>query len=867
MARRKFSPVRLGVWGMLVIVLAGAGRCGRERENPVDPNFPGGGALQPPGNIRAQGDIGRILLTWDAVKINELSGYGVWRATSATGDYTRLRGESNDANVTTGRTVFVDSTMDVSASRVYFYRVTTLDVNGQSSERSAFVSAEVREDKRPPASPANLSAVRNENTGHVALVWDAPRTDADNQDLTGLDGYRVFRAKDTEDSYVLIATVPASQTTFTDTTQLDTDFRYFYQVSAIDRFDNESARSRSASVSAPETGIVPPGGLRTVSKVGKIELHWNPSNEDNLLGYLVLRSTSTQAPFEPVSSNVPFTTAQTVYIDIDVQVDVVYFYRVQTVVKDPDRGIVVGDASPFVDGQAEVDESPPAAPSDLSVSLDDENARVVLLSWTPPTRDDGGDELTGLSHYRIFRSKETPGSFAEMAQVHGAQTTYRDTTVEPLTLYYYTVNAVDFEKNGGPRSAPLSVSTPGLATPTRVTAIAGKAKISLTWAPNPEQQLSGYEVLRYSDPLQPDVFSTFITPWPAYVDSPLVGGKTYAYRIRALGSGGLNSRLSDFVLATVLDDDLAPAPPEFLYAKLSGNTDIELSWRASTTDEDGSEQTGLHQYRIFRSEGSGSAGYEWIATVDSTTLSYLDEGLETSTMYNYQVRAIDGAGNESEASRSVSLETGPTVEDEQAPGPPEFLYAELSGNTAIQLSWRASTTDEDGTEQTGLSHYRIYRSEGTGSAGFLLIATVDSTNLRYRDSGLETSTTYVYQVRAVDVRENESEPSNTVSLTTGTRRLVPRPTNVAAVVRELEDEGVAVVVTWRAPVGITSFGVYRQTAGASSYNRFETVAFRLSSTKYIDTDVESGKTYIYYVLSLDGSAFSEPSDKAVVAVP
>ncbi|MDE2998737.1 MAG: hypothetical protein OXU79_06620 [Gemmatimonadota bacterium] len=865
MARWRFSPVRLGVWGMLVIVLAGVGRCGRDRENPVDPNYPGGGTLQPPGNIRAQGDIGRIQLTWDAVNINELAGYGVWRATSATGDYTRLRGESNDANVTTGRTVFVDSTMDVSASRIYFYRVTTVDVNGQSSERSAFVSAEVREDKRPPASPANLSAVRNENTGHIALVWDAPRTDADNQDLTGLDGYRVFRARDTEDSYVLIAAVPASRTTFTDTTGLDPDFRYFYQVSAVDRFDNESARSRSASVSTPETGIVPPDGLRTVSKVGKIELHWNASNDDNLLGYLVLRSTSTQAPFEPVSSNVPFTTAQTVYTDTDVQVDVVYFYRVQTVVRDPDRGIVTSDASPFVDGQAEPDESPPAAPSDLSVSLDDEDAGVVLLSWSPPTKDDGGDELTGLSHYRIFRSKETANSFVEMAQVPGTQTSFRDATVEPLTVYYYTVNAVDFKKNGGPRSAALSVSTPGLATPTRVTAIAGKAKISLAWAPNQEPKLTGYEVVRYSDVLRPDVFSTFITPWPAYVDTPLVGGKTYAYRVRALGPGGLSSRLSDFVLATVLDDDLAPAPPEFLYAKLSGNTDIELSWRASTTDEDGSELTGLSHYRIYRSEGTGSAGFAWIATVDSTNLTYVDSGLETSTTYIYQVRALDASGNESQASNSVSLET--ELDDDLAPAPPEFLHAELTGNTAIKLTWRAPTVDEDGSDLTGLSHYRIYRSEGTGSAGFAWIATVDSTNLTYVDPGLETSTTYIYQVRALDVSGNESQTSNSVSIETGSIRSVPKPTMVAAVVEELENQGLAVVVTWRAPVGVTRFGVYRQQAGSSSSNKFETLAFRLGDTKYIDMDIESGKTYIYRIVSLQGSSFSDPSDSAVVAVP
>ncbi len=758
MARWKFSPLRLGVWGMLAIVLVGVGRCGRERENPVDPNFPGGEALNPPGNIRAQGDIGRILLTWDVVKIDDLAGYGVWRATSATGEYTRLRGESNDANVTTGRTVFVDSTMDVSASKVYFYRVNTVDVNGQSSERSAFVSAEVREDKRPPGSPSNLSAVRDGKAGHVALVWNAPKVDEGDQDLTGLDGYRVFRARDTEDAYVQIATVPAGQTTYTDTTRLETDVRYFYQISAIDRFDNESARSRSASVNTLETVIAAPGGLRSISKVGKIELHWNPSDEENLLGYLVLRSTSTQAPFEPVSSNTPFTTAQTVYIDTDVKVDVVYFYRVQAVVQDPEFGILVGEASPFIDGHAEVDEAPPTAPTDLSVSLDDEDAGVVLLSWAPPTKDNGGGDLTGLSYYRIFRSKQTASSFVEMAQVPGTQTTFRDSTVEPLTLYYYTVNAVDFAKNSGPRSEPLSVSTPGLSTPTRVTAIAGKGKITLAWDPNSELQLSGYEVMRYSDPLRPDVFSTFNSVWPAYVDTPLVGGRTYAYRVRALGSGGLNSRLSDFVLATVLDDDLAPAPPEFLYAKLSGNTDIELSWRASRTDEDGTELTGLHQYRIYRSEGSGSAGFKWLATVDSTTLGYVDKDLETSTTYSYHVRAIDASGNEGPASSSVSLQTGP------------------------------------------------------------------------------------------DSR-------------------IARPTNVAAVVRNLPEEGTVVVVTWTAPRGITRFRVNRQRVSARSSSAFETVSYQLRDNKYIDTNVESGSTYIYRVVSLRGIDISLPSDPVVVAVP
>ncbi len=201
------------------------------------------------------------------------------------------------------------------------------------------------------------------------------------------------------------------------------------------------------------------------------------------------------------------------------------------------------------------------------------------------------------------------------------------------------------------------------------------------------------------------------------------------------------------------------------------------------------------------------------------------------------------------------------------PPPPDFLFARLSSNAAVQLSWRASTTDEDGSDQTGLSHYRIYRSEGTGSAGFAWIATVDSTVLGYLDDDLETSTTYNYHVRAIDASGNESEASSMVSLQTGSGRVVARPTDVSAFVREREDEGLVVVVRWRAPVGISRFGVYRRKASTSSSDRFETVAFRLQGTTYIDTDVDSGNTYIYRIVSLDGSAFSDPSDSVVVLIP
>ena len=150
----RFSWIRLmavGVLGMLTVLLMWG--CGRERVNPIDPNFAGNEALSPPAKLKAEGDIGRIVLTWDAVASTDLAGYGVWRSIKATEGYVRLPGEVADSAVTTARNTFVDTALDLSATKVYYYKVNTVDVLGRSSELSVFVSAEALEDTRPPDRP------------------------------------------------------------------------------------------------------------------------------------------------------------------------------------------------------------------------------------------------------------------------------------------------------------------------------------------------------------------------------------------------------------------------------------------------------------------------------------------------------------------------------------------------------------------------------------------------------------------------------------------------------------------------------------------------------------------------------------------
>lgn len=105
------------------------------------------------------------------------------------------------------------------------------------------------------------------------------------------------------------------------------------------------------------------------------------------------------------------------------------------------------------------------------------------------------------------------------------------------------------------------------------------------------------------------------------------GGKTWAYRY----AGG-----------NPLADTIAPSVPGNLAASATSPTQITLSWSAST------DNVGVTGYRVYRN------GVQ-VAAPSST--SYSDSGLSSATSYVYTVAAVDGAGNMSQQSASVSATT------------------------------------------------------------------------------------------------------------------------------------------------------------------------------------------------------------------
>ena len=445
-----------------------------------------------------------------------------------------------------------------------------------------------------------------------------------------------------------------------------------------------------------------------------------------------------------------FTTVQTTYVDSPLVAEQTYVYRVQAVGTNNEES----ELSLYASATVATDQSAPGAPSDLIVSLDETNFQRVMLSWTAPTRDSNNNELTGLASFEIYRSRGNNTSFALLTTVSSDQASYTDTSVELLTTYFYAVRAVDQAGNAGPRSQPVSVTTKGFAIPRNVQAAGGEQKITLTWAANTESELTGYEILRYTDLTQATPDRTFSSILTTYVDTPVTADQPYVYRVRAVGPANVKSELSAPVSAQATESAPVLAAPRNVRAE-DGINRITITWTANTEAE-------LTGYRVLRyTDPAQTQADETFTTVRT---AYVDSPLVADQTYVYRVQAVGTNNEESELSLYASATVLP---DQSAPGAPSNLIVSLdeANFQRVILSWTAPTRDSNGNELTGLASFEIYRSRENNNS-FVRIATVSSDQVSYVDTSAELFTTYFYAVRAVDQAGNAGPRSQPVSVIT-----------------------------------------------------------------------------------------------------
>jgi hypothetical protein len=230
-------------------------------------------------------------------------------------------------------------------------------------------------------------------------------------------------------------------------------------------------------------------------------------------------------------------------------------------------------------------------------------------------------------------------------------------------------------------------------------------------------------------------------------------GATFTFALRPLTRGfrhrAIVSDFSPLVRTTLLD---APGPVKDLRARATERA-IELTWSAPAESVSGRSIANLSAYRVYRSRTGKPGSFQLLGEIVAP--AYQDSDFEFKQTYFYEVRATVAQGGstaESEATPPAEI----TPLDTFPPAAPSSLSAVYT-TRAVELVWTANTEPD-------LAGYNVYRREGNGNYQKLNPQLLPTPI--YRDASVETGRQYFYRVTAADLSNNESAPSEGVSVET-----------------------------------------------------------------------------------------------------
>ena len=595
----------------------------------------------------------------------------------------------------------------------------------------------------PPSKPRGLEATATH--GQVVLTWDDPGDDS----ITGYVILRRVRVNNQGGDFdVLVTDTGSAATGYTDDTVAG-GLTYTYRIKAINQH-GVSKRSRWVHIDTPaaleEESAEPPEkprGLEATATHDSVTLTWDDPNNESITGYVILRRIPGVDPEGQFDEHVPNTgSAATTYTDDSVSAETRYTYRIKAI-----NGYGTSERSrwyhinvPAAPGQeAQQATEPPAPPTGLSAEVVAHDS--VTLTW-----DDPND--ASVSGYVVLRLDFVQSNLATLAADTGTTaTSYTDDTVEPDTLYFYYVQAINARGESelshyAVAHTPADPNPTPVEPPARPTGLASAAAsdlVLLSWTDPQDDSITGYRILRANivDGVQ-GAFAVLIedsgTAETSYADDTVENGRVYVYRVLAIGPGGVSEPSRDVrVLTTTpveppnqlrgLPSQGAPQPRQSVS---EGGTDLSDNAATIGRLEVGGSVTG-------NIDSNGDADAFAIELVQGRTYRFDLEGSETEqgTLADPQIKfifAVDSSDNVNPIPNST--------DDDSGEGKNARLTYTLPSGATYPTGTYWLRVGEEGDNATGTYRLsmkqvagsgfgRTYRVEGNLQVGGSLSGTLD----------------------------------------------------------------------------------------------------------------------------------------------
>jgi fibronectin type 3 domain-containing protein/TolB-like protein len=559
----------------------------------------------PPGNLQASGTSRSVRLKWTQSGAENVTGFKIFRSTSADGAYSPLANSS----------VTSHSDDNLELNDRFYYKVKALGKGGDESDFSGAVSGGTLVVPQPPVFMQIDSNVRS-----AQLSWyQRPVLGAD--PLLVPVSYRVYRSQADKGDYQQVSQISSGSTTYTDAPLLE-GAAYRYYLTSLNSAGGESEQSATLEVTTVEAM----GELSAVSgNIRKIALSWKQHPLASIEGYHVYRSAAQEGPFEKIGRTA--SRDATSFLDLVDADNCLRWYRVAGINKD---GI---ETLPGKAVSATTRAVPPA-PASPRVSSGEPRRATVSWSALGSAEDEGGG-------YWVYRSAEEKGDFARIAKVAEKVLSYQDNAA-PLkdnAPYWYRVAAINGAGiEGLPSLAAKGVTKANPLPPQGVSAKSGEVrKVTLSWLPNKETDIHEYRVWRKKK--EPAGTYAFLeaAQTTGYVETGLGDGVSAAYGVTAVDNDGLESVLSQPVEAMT---ERAPSRASGARPELrDGQSGI--AW-------DKNPESDIKTYYVYR---KSFLGRQKLGETSETRYFY-----DAKDKHELFVTAVNADGLESEPSATVTLE-------------------------------------------------------------------------------------------------------------------------------------------------------------------------------------------------------------------
>jgi PKD repeat protein len=289
------------------------------------------------------------------------------------------------------------------------------------------------------------------------------------------------------------------------------------------------------------------------------------------------------------------------------------------------------------------------------------NEVSATVPFGAPVAAFSASTTTGVAPLAMNFTNSSTGNITAYAWTFGDGTT--STSQNPAHVYSvagtYTISLTATGPGGSntqTRSGYVAVtsagnvdSTPPTIPPSLKATAASSTSVNVTWGASTDNVgVANYLIERCAGVGCTNFGARATVAGLTLLDTGMVTGTSYSYRIRAADTSGNLSGFSSVSTATPGSiDTTAPTAPAKLYASSVRSSRLTLSWVKST------DNVAVKAYLIERCQGSACTNFAQIAT--ATSPNCRNGGLSAGTIYRYRVRAVDAAGNRSGYSNEVSV--------------------------------------------------------------------------------------------------------------------------------------------------------------------------------------------------------------------